>query len=430
MTSTNKSKRSIPVVTDIVTFSEISKQYLIDGQLSAQIQVIDCRTSNQYNGWPDDNGCEGHFPGAINIDTHWLDGLNSDQLSQLFVNYNIQKSKPTFLYGNDAASCNKLKLSLAKHGVEQVQVVGQSLTENSEPLICLPNVRQLVSPQWINNVIKGDVTPYPPEHRHTLIEVQSGVAFDYLQSHIPTALNLDLNNLEAAPWWNRVSDENITEVLTKLGICYDTTVILYGRNNMAAARAANIMMYAGVEDVRLLNGGWQAWENSKFDTESLINTNHQYAEFGKKIPVYPHYIVDIPEVKTLLAKDPNKHSLVSIRTWDEFIGKTSGYSYIKQKGSITGSKWGHAGTHANNVNDFINPDGTMKSAGSISALWKDANINRTQQIYFYCGTGWRASEAFFYAFVMGWQHISVFDGGWYEWSHHDTNPIITLCETK
>jgi rhodanese-related sulfurtransferase len=35
---------------------------------------------------------------------------------------------------------------------------------------------------------------------------------------------------------------------------------------------------------------------------------------------------------------------------------------------------------------------------------------------FYCGTGWRASLAFFYAWLMGWEQIAVFDGGWFEWS--------------
>ena len=31
-------------------------------------------------------------------------------------------------------------------------------------------------------------------------------------------------------------------------------------------------------------------------------------------------------------------------------------------------------------------------------------------------SGWRASLAFFYAWVMGWQGIAVYDGGWFEWS--------------
>ncbi|NWP29049.1 sulfurtransferase, partial [Escherichia coli] len=39
--------------------------------------------------------------------------------------------------------------------------------------------------------------------------------------------------------------------------------------------------------------------------------------------------------------------------------------------------------------------------------------------------GWRASEAFFYAWLMDWKRISVYDGGWYEWSADPKNPIVT-----
>ena len=57
------------------------------------------------------------------------------------------------------------------------------------------------------------------------------------------------------------------------GIRHDTTVILYGRNTMAAARAAHLMMYAGVEDVRLLDGGLDAWFVQHLRTETgLANT--------------------------------------------------------------------------------------------------------------------------------------------------------------
>lgn len=46
-------------------------------------------------------------------------------------------------------------------------------------------------------------------------------------------------------------------MLAKHGIRHDTTVILYGRDVYAAARVAQIMLYAGVKDVRLLDGGWR-----------------------------------------------------------------------------------------------------------------------------------------------------------------------------
>jgi 3-mercaptopyruvate sulfurtransferase SseA len=424
--------KTLPAVISLVcapvyaaTFDNIAAQFLTNSQLSDKVQVIDCRSSNQYNGWPSKDATQGgHFPGAINLDSQWLTSLDDAQLQQLITTKQLQKNKPTFLYCDNSAS-QSLSIALKQQGFKNVNVITQPLNQATEKLVTLPNFKQLVSPQWLNNLIKNNQPAHAPKKDYKIIEVNWGPAVKYLAAHIPTALYLNTNDLESEPWWNRVSDVKIAELLQSLGIRYDTTVILYGRNNMAAARAANIMMYAGVDDVRLLNGGWQSWVNAGLATESFLNTNTEQVAFGKDIPANPHYIIDVPQAKALLAKDPKQHSLVSIRTRDEYIGKTSGYDYIKPKGRIVGSKWGHAGTDSYNIADFSNPDGTMKSERAIKQLWQDSAINQQQEVAFYCGTGWRASEVFFYTHVMGWKNISVFDGGWYEWSGDKNNPTET-----
>ena len=53
-------------------------------------------------------------------------------------------------------------------------------------------------------------------------------------------------------------------------------------------------------------------------------------------------------------------------------------------------------------------------------------ITPDKRVAFYCGTGWRASETWFYAYLMGWQQAAVYDGGWFEWSQDPANnPIET-----
>ena len=61
----------------------------------------------------------------------------------------------------------------------------------------------------------------------------------------------------------------------------------------------------------------------------------------------------------------------------------------------------------------------------IEAKWRDAGITPDKQVAFFCGTGWRASETFFYAHLMGWEQVAVYDGGWLEWSQDERNPIQT-----
>jgi thiosulfate/3-mercaptopyruvate sulfurtransferase len=115
--------------------------------------------------------------------------------------------------------------------------------------------------------------------------------------------------------------------------------------------------------------------------------------------------------------------LVCVRSWDEYIGKVSGYDFIKPKGRIAGSVWGYSGSDPHHMQDYRNLDNTMRSYHEIESNWQKQGITQDKRIAFYCGTGWRASEAFFYAYLIGNQDIAVFDGGWLEWSQDGTNPI-------
>ena len=66
----------------------------------------------------------------------------------------------------------------------------------------------------------------------------------------------------------------------------------------------------------------------------------------------------------------------------------------------------------------------MKPAADIVRMWGSSGIQPGRPAVFYCGTGWRASLAFFYAWLMGWERIGVYDGGWCEWSRDDDNPVV------
>ena len=286
---------------------------------------------------------------------------------------------------------------------------------------------QLVSAAWLADLTAGKSLRAAPSKNWRLFEVDLGVSQGFLLGHIPGAGYIDTNRLEHGPLWNKVPDQTLLQLLLENGIRHDTTVVLYGRNTLAAARAAHLMLYAGVKDVRLLDGGFAGWAGAGFPAEAGLPRQYPaVADFGADFPSHPEYLIDTQQVKSLLQQRDG--ALVSIRSWDEFIGNTSGYSYIEAKGDIPGTHWGRAGDDVNNMRDFHNPDGTMRAAGEIRAFWEQAGISADRQTAFYCGTGWRASVAFFYAWLMGWERISVYDGGWYEWSMDSRNP--TVCGTR
>ncbi len=207
------------------------------------------------------------------------------------------------------------------------------------------------------------------------------------------------------------------------GLSYKTRVVIYGRDSTAAARLAAILMYAGVEDVRLLNGGLSTWTAAGFPLSTESVKRPPSANFGVPVPAHPEWIVGIHEARRIIASEHAR--LVSVRSWPEYIGETSGYWYITARGRIRGAVWGHAGTSADPMRDYHNPDGTLRNYHEIAANWLEWGITPENQIAFSCGTGWRASEAFFAAYVMGFDRISVYDGGWLEWSDDRSNPIET-----
>ena len=232
----------------------------------------------------------------------------------------------------------------------------------------------------------------------------------YHNGHIPGAFFLDLSLLEKPPLWNLVPPEKIEPILVSLGITFRSMVVLYSKESFAAARTALILMYAGVEDVRLLDGGYQAWLSNGNPIETGSNLPPPAAFFGTCLPAHPEYLLDIHQAAALLDEPDGR--LACVRTWEEYSGKTSGYDYIEKGGHIPGSVW--AGSISSPA--LQNTDGNLIDLPGIAEGWKEKGLAPHQMIGFYCGTGWRASEAFFIARLMGWENVGVYDGGWLEWT--------------
>ena len=291
--------------------------------------------------------------------------------------------------------------------------------------------QQLVTPAWLDDLTAGRSMHAPPRGHWRLFEVGCNGAAQFRSGHVKGAGYIDTNSIEQAPLWNKVADEALLTMLLDNGIGHDSCVVLYGRNTLAAARVAHLMLYAGVKDVRLLDGGLAAWSAAGLPLFSGDARRHAaLAHFGTPLtfPAHPEYLIDMVQARALLQQHDG--TLVSIRSRAEFCGQTSGYDYIAARGDIAGARWGRAGIDgdSNSMSEFQNPDGSMKPAAELSRFWGEAGIHCGRQTAFYCGTGWRASLAFFYAWLMGWERISVYDGGWYEWSGDAANPTTSALE--
>ena len=163
-----------------------------------------------------------------------------------------------------------------------------------------------------------------------------------------------------------------------------------------------------------------AWLGAGYPLETDIRTPNPVSDFGTTISAHPEYFIDYEEAVDLIA-DPDG-VLVSIRSRAENLGETSGYNYIEQLGDIPGAVWGNCGDSAYDMQFYRNIDNTMRDFNEVTSRWEDVGITPDKKVAFYCGTGWRASETFFYGYLMGWPNVAIYDGGWYEWSRRNPAP--------
>lgn len=406
----------------------------------SDVQIVDVRPIEAYNGWclrSEPRG--GHIPGARALPFHWSEYV---EWVEIVRGKELDPQRPLVVYGYDHERIRRVSELFRRLGFTDVWVYEDFLSEwapNEDlPLDRLARYSSLVSPQWVWELVSGVKASEFNGGRYVVCHAHYRNRADYEEGHIPGALPLDTLALESPETWNRRSPDEVERALLELGITADTTVVLYGRfgfprnedpfpgssaGQLAAFRCAFIMLWAGVKDVRVLNGGIQAWEDAGLPVSTDEVVADPAVDFGADVPAAPAYAVDLPEARDILAS--SDANLVSVRSWPEYIGEVSGYNYIEKRGRIPGSVWGDCGSDAYHMENYRNLDHTVREYAEVAAIWEKAGITPDKQNAFYCGTGWRGSEAFFNAWLMGWPKVAVFDGGWFEWSNDPTLPTAT-----
>ncbi|WMJ76868.1 MULTISPECIES: sulfurtransferase [unclassified Sedimentibacter] len=279
-----------------------------------------------------------------------------------------------------------------------------------------------VTPQWLQSVIGGNQNE---SDNYIILEASWGTVDDspdYNTGHIPGAVHVDISSIEGEPYWNIKTPEEVAQAMLDLGITKDRTVILYGADVSGTARVAYAYLWAGVENVKVLDGGLDAWTNAGYELETFANTATPATDFGATVPVHPEYWTSIEDAAKKVSEDPN-FRLVSIRSYEEFKGETSGYSYIDKAGEPKGAVWGKAGSDPYHMEDYTHEDGTCITMDEMKELWEGLDFTLDNHLAFYCGTGWRASIPFLIMYENGYTNISVFDGGWYQWQMNDELPV-------
>ena len=393
--------------------------------------VVDTRINDAFNGWKlDEVERGGHIKGAVDFSANWLTVDSKDKektLDKALETKGIEKDKNIVLYDANGKDAKEVANYLSEKGYKNLYTynVADWAKDESLPMESYENYEMIVPATIVNDILDGKKPEIFENSKNIkIVEASWGEESEaYSKGHVPTSVHINTDTVEPPPQWMLASDEELAKFANDYGFTKDDTVIVTAPDVMASYRVAVVLRYIGINDVRVLNGGNNAWTSAGYELETKSNKPVAGNDFGATIPANPDLIDTQAELKEML-KDSN-NVLVDNRSWDEYIGKISGYSYHDKKGRIPGAVYGYAGTSATTLEDYRNIDNTMRNADEIKALWKDAGIDTNKHLMFMCGSGWRAAEVLTYANVMGFDNTSLYSDGWIGWSNDTSNPTET-----
>lgn len=314
----------------------------------------------------------------------------------------------------------------SSNSTEGTKQVKESSTQQAESVTSAVIVEAVaknkvyVDSQWVYSLING---MQEESKDYVILECSWGEEADsevYSKGHIPGAVHMNTDSIEEEVDWNIRKPDEIEKLLKDYGITKDTTVVCYSDKPEMSSddRVAFMLLWAGVENVKCLDGGLDAWKKAGLALETKSNAPKATdKEFGATIPVHPEYIISIDDVKKELADNSN-FRLVSIRSKDEFLGKTSGYSYIDRAGEPKGAVWGHD----TDDGSYNNADGTTVGLDKLEEYLAESGSSINNDLAFYCGTGWRAAIPFLIAYENGYV-TKLYDSGWFVWQKDPANEV-------
>ena len=251
-----------------------------------------------------------------------------------------------------------------------------------------------------------------------LIESNEDVLL-YETGHIPGAVKLDwVGDLNDPVVRDYLDTAHFEELMSRLGITNDTTVILYGdKNNWWATYALWVFKLFGHEDVRIMNGGRKKWIDES-------------RELTKEVPQYPRAEYrarerndgEIRAFRDQVRESLGKVALVDVRSPDEYSGKKLHMPEYPQEGALRG---GHIPT-AQSIpwGQAVNEDGTFKSREELEQLYGSKGITPDRDVIAYCRIGERSSHTWFVLkYLLGYKNVRNYDGSWTEWGNSVGLPI-------
>ena len=255
----------------------------------------------------------------------------------------------------------------------------------------------------------------------TLIDLRP--AEDFSLGHIEGSRHLDIYGVSL----NDSSDAPLHAFLSIFqtlfgtrGVSRDKPVVIYDHETgERAARAVWLLAVLGHPDVRLLDGGTQAWTASGKRLARLTGAPAP-VDPAKAPPTPPPYkgSLDLELLATRFdvhnAIDDAQTVIVDVRRESEYRGTEK---RARRAGTIQGAVhifW----------RDHLDDKGALRPAEEIRDLYASSGVTPDKTIIPVCHGGYRSANTFIALKSLGYPRVRNYVSSWAEWGNRDNSKII------
>ena len=265
------------------------------------------------------------------------------------------------------------------------------------------NPQLLTTPQALADGLKGGTPPL-------VIDCRPPEAF--ANGHIPGAVHIDLwgvSLIDTDPAPLKAFMWMIDHILNLRGVDARTPVVVYDeQSGLRAARAFWFLEYLGHPDVRVLDGGFSAWERAHLPVTKDAQPPAKSAWSGAP---QPHAIATWRDVQARLGRADAV--LLDTRSDGEYTGATV---RAKRGGAIPGA------VHIEWTNN-LTPLGEFKPATELRDMYERAGVTPDKEVITYCQGGYRAAHSYLALRLLGYPRVRNYIGSWKEWGDREGLPV-------
>ena len=244
----------------------------------------------------------------------------------------------------------------------------------------------------------------------SIIDVRA--AEDYAKGHIPGATHIDLFGLSLIDTTDaplRAFMSMIHHVLELRGVSEAKEVVFYENNSgMRAARGVWFLEFYGHPSVKMLDGGFQAWQAAGAPvTSDAAPPKAATLKAADRRDV----LATVDDVLGSLKK--NDVAILDTRSIGEYLGT---HVRAARGGAIPGAihiEW----------TDNLDASGKFKSNAELKTMYDNAGITAGKEVISYCQGGYRAAHSYVALRLLGFPKVRNYIGSWKEWGDRADLPI-------